>query len=181
MARSKKQLILSRSLLITIGIPTVFIPGLILASILGWNWKDGLAQLKQAGGFKQSKQIFPQKVKVVNVLDGDTFEANKTLRIRMIGIDAPNRGEEGYEKAKEYLTDLIGGETVSLEYDYYQDDKYGRILAYVWEDCANQLGCKEGKRMINWVMLKKDYASFVTYEDRRSLKYKEFLQEAVED
>ena len=181
MARKKKKLVPSRFLLIALGIPSVFIPGLILASILGWNWKNDLAQLKQAGEFKQSKQVFPEQVKVVKVLDGDTFETDKTLTIRMIGINTPNRGEKGYEEAKEYLTDLIGGEIVNLEYDYYQDDKYGRILAYVWEDCANQLGCKDGKRMVNWVMIKKNYADFVTYEDRRSLKYKEFLLEAVED
>jgi len=141
MGKKKKQLVPSRSLLLALGIPSVFIPGLFLASVLGWNWQNGLARLKPGGQFKQSAQIFPPKVKVTKVLDGDTFETEKTLTIRMIGIDAPNRGEEGFEKAKEYLADLIGGETVSLEYDYYQDDKYGRILAYVWEDCANQLGC----------------------------------------
>ena len=54
-----------------------------------------------------------------------------------------------------------------------------RILAYVWEDCSTQLGCENNKRMINWVMLKKGYADFVTYQDRRALKYKDFLSEAV--
>jgi len=53
MARKKKKLVPSRFLLIALGIPSVFIPGLILASILGWNWKNDLAQLKQAGEFKQ--------------------------------------------------------------------------------------------------------------------------------
>ena len=181
MAKKKKQPVLSRLLLVSLGIPTVFIPGLILASILGWNWQGDLAHLKQTGGFKQSEQIFPEKVKVAKILDGDTFETDQTLTIRMIGINAPNRGSEGHDEAKEYLADLIGGEIVSLEYDYYQDDKYGRILAYVWEDCSTQLGCENSKRMINWVMLKKGYADFVTYQDRRALKYKDFLSGAVQD
>lgn len=170
----------SRGLLVALGIPAVFIPGLILASVLGWTWQQDLAKLKQTGGFHQSEQIFPQKVLVTEVLDGDTFETDKSLTIRMIGINAPDRGEKDYEAAKEYLADLIGGETVALEYDSYQDDKYGRILAYVWENCSTQLGCKDGKRMINWVLLKKGYADFVAYEDRRKLKYEDFLSKAVE-
>lgn len=175
----KRQKIPSKKLLVALGIPTVFIPGLVLAAILGWNWQRDLAVLKAKGGFKHSQQIFPREVKVAEVLDGDTFQTDKTLTVRMIGINAPNRGEEGYVQAREYLADLIGGEKVMLEYDYYQDDKYGRILAYVWEDCSVQLGCRAGKRMVNWVMLKKGYAEFVTYEDRRNLKYKDFLLEAT--
>ena len=175
-----KKRLPKRSWLVALGIPTVFIPGLLLAAVLGWNWQRDLGKLGQTGGFKQSSEIFPDKVLAVEVLDGDTFETDKSLTIRMIGIDAPNRGEEGYEEAKDYLADLIGGEEVWLEYDYYKDDKYGRILAYVWEACSTQMGCKDGRRMINWVMIKKRLAQFVTYQDRRALKYKDFLLEAVE-
>lgn len=178
MGKGKKK-VPSRGLLIALGIPTVFIPGLVLAAVLGWNWQEGLGRLKQSGGFLQSEELFPKQVVVTEVLDGDTFETDKSLTVRMIGIDSPNRGEAGYEDSKDYLADLIGGETVGLEYDYYQDDKYGRILAYVWEDCSNQLGCEKGRRMINWVMIKKGYADLVTYEDRRKLKYKDFLLTAA--
>jgi len=65
-----------------------------------------------------------------------------------------------------------------LEYDYYQDDKFGRILAYVWENCTSQLGCNNGQRMVNWLLVKKGIAKVVTYQDRRSLKYKDLLLQA---
>jgi len=181
MAAKKK--IPPKSLLVLLGIPTVFFPGLILAAVLGWNWQKDLSQLRQAGGYKQSEEIFPTKVEVMEVLDGDTFATADSLAVRMIGIDAPNRGELGYEEAKEYLENLIGKETVELEYDYYQDDKFdkfGRILAYVWEDCSTQVSCQQGRRMVNWVLLKQGYARFVTYESRRGLKYKDYLEEAAE-
>jgi len=178
MAAKKK--IPPKNWLVLLGIPTVFFPGLILAAVLGWNWQKDLGQLRQAGGYKQSEEIFPQKVEVMEVLDGDTFATADSLAVRMIGIDAPNRGELGYEEAKEYLKSLIGKETVELEYDYYQDDKFGRILAYVWEDCSTQAGCQQGRRMVNWVLLKKGYAKFVIYESRRGLKYKDYLKEAAE-
>ena len=175
----KRRRLPSRALLVSLGIPTVFVPGLLLAALLGWDWRAGLARLQRAGGFRQSRQIFPQFVRVTEVLDGDTFNTDRTFTVRLIGIDAPNRGQPGYQEAKEYLADLIGGEEVRLEYDRYQDDKYGRILAYVWERCSTQVGCRNGWRLVNWVMLKKRLARLVTYQDRRPLKYQELFRQAA--
>jgi len=171
-AKSKS---LTRQILLALGIPTVFIPGLILASVLGWNWQTDLAQLKERGGYYQSKTIFPQKATVAEVIDGDTIELDSGQTIRLLGINAPDRGEKGYEEAKEYLTDLIDGEPIFLEYDSYQDDKYGRLLAYVFEKCSTSLGCKNGKRLINWVLIKKGYAEVTIYKDRAKLKYQDIL------
>ena len=177
---TKPRKSLSRNLLVSLGIPTVFIPGLILASILGWEWQEDLATLYKSGGYKQSEVIFPTEAMVVSVTDGDTFIIDNGQVVRMIGINAPNRGIERHEEASEYLKDLIEGEKIYLEYDYYQDDKFGRILAYVWESCVTQVGCSNDKRMVNWVMLKKGYAEMVTYQDRRALLYKDYLQSAVD-
>jgi len=178
MGKKKKSKRLPRALLAALGIPTVFFPGLFLASILGWNWQEGLVALKRIGGYKQSQEIFPAEAKVIEVKDGDTFVIDSGLTVRMLGIDAPDKRAPGGGEAKEYLEDLIDGETISLEYDYYQDDKYGRILAYVWEDCSTSLGCKEGRRMINWVLVKKDFAKVEFYGGRRGLKHKDLLLEA---
>ncbi len=74
---------------------------------------------------------------VINVIDGDTItllektpEQKRTCRIRLEGIDTPERGQNGYEGAKEYLENLIWGETVTVKYS--QHDRYGRILGEVW-------------------------------------------------
>ena len=159
----------------------VFVPGLILAAILGWNWQEDLGKLAASGGFKESPLLFPKYAVVANVIDGDTFELEGGRRLRMIGIDAPNRGDEDWEEAGEYLKDLIEGEKVRLEYDTYQDDKFGRILAYVWERCETQVGCEKGERMVNWVMVKKNLAKVVVYEDRRKLRYEDLLFEAEKE
>jgi len=166
---------LTRKILLALGIPTVFIPGLILASVLGWNWQTDLAQLKERGGYYQSKTIFPKTATVTEVIDGDTIELDSGQTIRLLGINAPNRGEKGYQKAKEYLTDLIDTEEIFLEYDSYQDDKYGRLLAYVFEKCSTSLGCKNGKRLINWLLINKGYAEITIYKDRGKLKYQDIL------
>lgn len=171
-----KKKVLSRNILVALGIPSIFFPGLILASILGWNWQGDLARLAQNGGYKNFSVIFPRTAVVTNVLDGDTCEIDNGQTVRMIGVDAPDRGQVGYEEATNYLKDIIEGDEVGLEYDYYQDDKYGRILAYVWDKCISGLGCKDGRRMVNWLMIKKNFSNVVTYDDRRKLRYEELLR-----
>ena len=166
---------LTRQILLALGIPTVFIPGLILASVLGWDWQTDLARLKERGGYFQAKTIFPQKATVAEVIDGDTIELDSGQTVRLLGINAPDRGQNGYKEAKNYLQDLIEAETVTLEYDKYQDDKFGRILAYVFEPCVNNLLCRQGRRLVNAVLIKKGYAKAVFYQDRARLKYQDEL------
>lgn len=73
---------------------------------------------------------------VINVVDGDTIillektpEGKRTHRVQLEGIDAPEQGQDGGEEAKEYLEELIWGETVTIEYN--GDDQYGRVLGRV--------------------------------------------------
>lgn len=80
---------------------------------------------------------------VTRIVDGDTFWADdgslRGIKIRLIGVDAPetrNSGSKviGYfgEQSKEYLTKLIAGKKVRLEYDIGKKDQYSRTLAYVY-------------------------------------------------
>lgn len=175
---SKKKKTLNRTLLISLGIPSIFVPGLILASLLGWDWEYNLTKLAQSGGYKQSEEIFPNTATVVSVSDGDTIVIDNGQTVRLMGINAPDRGEEKWIEAKEYLQDLIEGEKITLEYDTYQSDQFGRLLGYVWEDCKSSLGCKNDKRLINWLMVKKDLARVENYVDRKKLKYEDILRSA---
>ena len=178
MKKEKSARGLTRKLLISLGIPTVFVPGLILAAVLGWDWKGDLRGLRGERGFRGSEVVFPEKGMVSEVLDGDTFVLESGQTVRLLGINAPDRGEQGYEEAKEYLQGLVEGEEIGLEYDAYQDDKFGRILAYVFESCQTELGCQNRKRMVNWLLVKREKAKVVIYEDRRKLKYEKELLEA---
>ena len=80
---------------------------------------------------------------VKKIVDGDTFwvddGSEKGLKIRFIGIDAPEsrrtgKKEIGYyhAEATAYLSSLIEGREVRLEYDVRRYDQYGRTLAYVY-------------------------------------------------
>lgn len=69
--------------------------------------------------------------KVVRVLDGDTVEIlsdNKILqRVRLAGIDAPEKGQPFGTRAKQWLLALVVGGG-SVEVDWYKRDKYRRLV-----------------------------------------------------
>jgi endonuclease YncB( thermonuclease family) len=61
------------------------------------------------------------KGKVVRVSDGDTLDllvdeedGPRKIRIRLQGIDCPERGQPWGKRATEYLADLVHGETVEV-------------------------------------------------------------------
>ncbi len=79
-----------------------------------------------------------RSAKVTSITDGDTLVVDGGERIRIIGIDTPERGRDGkpgqpYAKAaSDYLSRLIPpGTTVGLAFDNERQDKYGRTLAHV--------------------------------------------------
>jgi len=71
--------------------------------------------------------------RVVRVTDGDTIvvlDADKVQhKIRLQGIDAPERRQAFGTKSKEHLSDLVAGKAV--EVDYSKNDRYGRVLGIV--------------------------------------------------
>jgi hypothetical protein len=44
--------------------------------------------------------------KVIKVIDGDTIATNNSERVRLLGINTPEKGRYGYEEAKEFLEEL---------------------------------------------------------------------------
>ncbi len=125
----------------------VILPLLLLAVHSGENRVEGK-------GWDESSAI------VCRVNDGDTVTAlvgNRYERIRLIGIDAPEMGQEPWgEIAKRHLRTMIisTSRTVRIEYDIETRDKYGRLLAY--------LRMKNGK-LVNSVMLREGYAVLFTF------------------
>lgn len=55
----------------------------------------------------------PLQGKVIDITDGDTFTllvGNKTIKIRIYGIDAPEKGQPFGQRAKDGLSKLIYGQ-----------------------------------------------------------------------
>ena len=74
--------------------------------------------------------------KVVSVADGDTItvlDAEKTQhKIRLQGIDAPEKAQAFGAKSKQALYEMVHGKTVQVSFE--KSDKYGRILGKVLLD-----------------------------------------------
>lgn len=73
---------------------------------------------------------------VTEVVDGDTLRARvgaSIERVRLLGIDAPERGECYFARATELLRTIAQGEEVELLGDSSQRerDRFDRLLAYL--------------------------------------------------
>ncbi len=73
---------------------------------------------------------------LVKVIDGDTIDAQlddgTRERIRLIGIDTPERGESCYAEATARLRDLLAdSKNIHLIKDRSNRDKYDRLVRYL--------------------------------------------------
>ncbi len=103
--------------------------------------------------------------KVTKVIDGDTIILEDGRKIRLLGIDAPERGYPYYNKSKSYLSYLVLDKKVQLESDLVDKDEYDRFLRYVYVD----------SNFVNEQLVKEGLANAFIISD---LKYEEQLIEA---
>ena len=124
-------------------------------------------------------------VKVLSIVDGDTLKINykgQKESIRLIGIDTPEsrinkktkkdakRSGTDIEpiiamgkKATAYVESLVKpGDTITIELDVQERDRYGRLLCYVY--------LSNGK-MLNEEIIKAGYANVMTIPP--DVKYKD--------
>lgn len=77
--------------------------------------------------------------KVVGISDGDTFkflgEENQAIRVRLHGVDAPEKGQDYGTQARQALSDLIFPKQVNVIRK--SKDRYGRIIGIVYADGVN--------------------------------------------
>lgn len=103
---------------------------------------------------------------VEQVVDGDTFDLEGGERIRMLGIDTPERGTNAEcwgDEAFNYLSAKLGGKTVTLEYDVVREDTFGRTLAYVrlGDELVNATMLSEGQACL--LIIPPNGAEYDTY------------------
>lgn len=88
--------------------------------------------------------------KVTRVYDGDTIKVEPHGKVRLLGIDAPEREASDRDRyylrkgikestlraiavqSRQFLARNAAGRTVTLQLDSAHRDKYGRLLAYVY-------------------------------------------------
>ena len=132
-------------------------------------------------------------VKVIRVVDGDTIKVKfqgQPESVRLIGIDTPecranSKAIRDSERSGQDLAAIVSqgkeasvftrsrvkkGDTVRLETDVQQRDKYRRLLAYVW--------LPDGT-MLNEVIVRAGYAQPATYPP--NVKYQTIFQKAARE
>jgi len=91
-------------------------------------------------------------VRAERVVDGDTFVTSSGSIVRLIGINAPERGRPFYLESKNALKALIEGRLVELDADVQDRDDYGRLLSYAYV----------GGEMVNARMIEDGFANVFT-------------------
>ena len=72
------------------------------------------------------------RARVVRVIDGDTVQLRGVGRVRLIGVDTPERGRCFEDAATRFTQAQIGGRRVRYEIGDEEQDRYGRTLAYLY-------------------------------------------------
>lgn len=81
--------------------------------------------------------MYTYNAKIYNIVDGDTVDAEIDLgfkvrtkqRLRLRGIDTPERGQPGYDAAKAFVADKVYGKDVLIT--TFKASKFGYYLAEV--------------------------------------------------
>ncbi len=72
-----------------------------------------------------------ETARVERVVDGDTVALADGRRVRLLGINTPERDRPLYKEAGQVLRELVEGQQVTLEFDELREDKFDRLLAYL--------------------------------------------------
>lgn len=151
---------------------------------------------KEISAYLENQKVNDLEVATVErVVDGDTIEVKidgEKFKVRLIGVDTPEtkhprKPVEPYGKeASEYTKKKLDGKKVYLEKDVSDNDRYGRLLRYVWlkkPDKDKKLTEEMLKDNFNLTLVKEGYGKSSTFPP--DVKYaeiiKEYQREAVKE
>ncbi len=112
-----------------------------LLALLAWAFSSCAPRFKQSGSYQplpaeeglRPDPALPAAGKVIGISDGDTLTVldshQQRQRIRLQGIDAPEKKQAYGQSCKTGLSALAAGQTAQLS--AYKRDQYGRIIAKV--------------------------------------------------
>ena len=110
--------------------------------------------------------------RVRSITDGDTLVCEDGTRVRLLLIDTPemDQGEFGRRARRALLELAPPGSRLGMELDVETTDRYGRTLAYLYD--------QEG-RFVNEAMVRRGFAVTLTYPP--NVKHVERMKRALEE
>lgn len=92
------------------------------------------------------------KGRVVRIIDGDTYDLltadRRKYRVRMYGIDTPEKGMPYYRVAKKYLKQLCFDSIVSIQTS--KRDIYDRIISFTYLSDGREVGAEMIRAGMAW-------------------------------
>ena len=85
-----------------------------------------------------------KEAQVARIVDGDTLDVlidGVKHRVRLFGVDTPERGEPCYKEATE-RTRQLSGDVVRIEAGPRKEDRYGRLLFYLYTEAGESIDTK---------------------------------------
>ena len=125
------------------------------------------------------------EAKVIHIADGDTLTVldgdQGQHRVRLAGIDAPERGQPFGERSKQNLARLVAGKAVEIR--WHKRDRYGRVVGQVWvvspdarcqgAGCPKTLDAGLAQVTVGLAWHYKQYAGEQSAEDRERYSFAE--------
>ncbi len=94
--------------------------------------------------------------RVIGIVDGDTFDllndSNKTFRIRMEGIDAPEKGMPFYQVSKKHLGSLCFGQQVAVQIT--RSESGNRKIGFTYLSAGTELSHEMVRAGLAWHFVK---------------------------
>lgn len=136
-------------------------------SLSGTSTTETNATIKASGTTSRTTESKEKFTAIVSkVIDGDTVKLQNGEKVRLLGINTPERGQPYYEESTNRLKELIENKEVTLEKDVDDKDQYGRLLRYIFLNGEN----------VNVKLVKEGLAT--VYIIPPNVKYKSELKEA---
>ena len=132
----------------------------------GWPATCGVALACALSGCAGTGSSGGESTRVTDVIDGDTVEVERLGRVRLIGVDTPERGRCADDAATRFTRDRLLNKVVQYELGEEPKDRYDRTLAYLSRD----------EQMHNLALLTEGYASVLTIPPND--KYESDFEEA---
>jgi endonuclease YncB( thermonuclease family) len=102
----------------------------VLAFVLAAGGYGGYQVTQTHGKYGAGFDNRPHAVE--EVVDGDTIVLEDGVRVRLLGLDAPEQGACFADQSKQGLQEMVLGRQVILEKDQTAKDNYDRLLRYVF-------------------------------------------------
>jgi micrococcal nuclease len=119
------------------------------------------------------------ETRVVKVVDGDTLTLSNGEKVRLIGVDTPERTHSlkavrsFAKEAGSFTKKMVEGKEVRLEFDWQKRDRYKRLLAYVY--------LKDGT-FLNAEIIKQGYGfAYTKFPFKYSEEFRKYQKEAKEN